>query len=661
MYLFKKSVPAAVTVSENASECVHLAAADLINDLTKVSGMAPAASGPNLIYVGSLMDSAFREKVKRAGIFLPAASKESEYFRAEEKDGTLYLIGSDDLGTMWAIYELSRRVLGVDPMYLFTDHEPAKKESVSVEGYLFEDHPRSYRFRGWFINDEDLIKGCCRGGRPEDGYDFHEDYLPLLGKIVETALRMKQNLLIPCSHVDMDAPAQEALVDFVTRRGMYISMHHVEPCGVSQPKLDMWFRQKGDATENINYIDHPEKYREIWRHYIRKWAKYPHVIWQLGLRGRGDRPVWYQNARVPDTVEARSKLISDAIAEQKRIIEEETGTKDFLSSTTLWMEGMPLYRAGALKFPENTMVILSDFGPDQMWDEAYYDTPRLPGTAYGSYYHVCFWGCGPHLVQGNRPEKILYNFRAAEERGDNVYSVLNVSNIREHLLGIRSVAELTWNTEGKEADRLIHDFCAEEYGNGEISALYNEYFDAFSHMDDSRVPGRMLLMDGMCKRVALMLMGILNGNALSKPDIQNKRLFAFDDEASFALFYERLTGEGIARFESVLRKANMYLPMIPAQRQLFFYENLILQTQTMLGLYRFVNALARAVCGDTGKADALREGCTALNVILQARSESESILRRFDGDTLMDIDGLKRLAAGILEKDDKKDYGGTII
>ena len=117
----------------------------------------------------------------------------------------------------------------------------------------------------------------------------------------------------------------------------------------------------------------------------------------------------------------------------------------------VWMEGMPLYRAGTLRFPDTCMVILSDFGPDQMWGREYDETPRLPGTAYGIYYHVCFWGCGPHLAQGNRPEKIMHNYAQARKMGDTAYSILNVSNIREHLLGISTAAKATWHLEGASA------------------------------------------------------------------------------------------------------------------------------------------------------------------------------------------------------------------
>lgn len=665
MILYEKNTPAMLCIAKEEGLAVRLAVQDLLRDLERVSGYSGHAVDSldavkeNSVVIGTLGNSQLDAMQQKYGIDAQEIAGKWEHYIIQEKDGVLFLIGSDERGTMWAVYECSRRILGVDPMYLFTDHEPIKKPSIVVSGLRIVDGPQDYRFRGWFINDEDLIEGYCRKGTPEKDYDFHQDYGEMLSMIVETALRMKQNLLIPASHIDMENPAHEALVKLVTDRGLFISMHHQEPVGVNQQRLDRWFASRGDATENINYVDHPEKYRQIWRHFIHKWAKYPNVIWQLGLRGRGDRPVWYQNDRVPDTTEARGALISRALQEQWDIIAEETGTTDFLCSTTLWMEGMPLYRAGALKFPQNTMVILSDFGPDQMWGNEYYDTPRLPGIQYGGYYHVCLWGCGPHLVQGNRPEKILYNFKQAKAYGDTAYSVLNVSNIREHVFGIANVAKATWNPDGLTADGLTKAWCETEYhleDGAEAGRLYKDYFDCFAHLDDSRIPGRMLLMDGMCKRVGLMLMKLIAGETLQKPDIQNKRLFNFDCEKDFIAFYRRETAAGAARFSALLSRAYALLPQIPKERQLFFQSNLILQIETMLGLYQWVYHLCAAKENGSEFAQEIREAAQALERIAQARtlSTGQRWTHWWAGDTLMDIKGLIRSTGSLLRPENNE-------
>ncbi len=46
------------------------------------------------------------------------------------------LEGADMRGTIYAIYEFSQEFLGVDPMYYWTDNEPARRSSVVLPAEL---------------------------------------------------------------------------------------------------------------------------------------------------------------------------------------------------------------------------------------------------------------------------------------------------------------------------------------------------------------------------------------------------------------------------------------------------------------------------------------------------------------------------------------------
>ena len=568
---------AALQIDPSEALCVKLAAEDLRRDVLRVTGRELPLS----------LDGNLTVRTVDTGEW------EAYSIRCDGK--TLTIQGSDPRGTMWGVYEFSRRFLGVDPLYLWTDQEPARRDNVAIGEIDLSDRPRTYKFRGWFINDEDLIEGMCRGGRPDKTYHFQNDYAPLLSKIVETALRMKQNLLIPCSHLDIENPAEEALVKLITERGLFVSMHHQEPVGVHQFTIDRDYA--GTGIENVNYVDDPELYEEIWTRYIHKWAKYDNVIWQLGLRGRGDHPVWHNNDSIPPTTEARGALISHAIQRQMDIVKREYAGHELLSTSTLWMEGMELYKENALTFPKGTIVIQADFAPEQMWGPGYYDTPRNPGTDYGVYYHVAFWGCGPHLVQGNDPEKILYNYKAAVAKGDSTYSVLNVSNIREHLYGIACVAAITWDIERFDLEAFQLDWCRSQFGGKDpegLAELYREYFRCFYEMDHTLVPGQMRLMDGMCRRVALKLIEIIKTGQFRREDIQNKRLYAFDSADDFIAYYRTAAETGLGRFQALYHKLIRAAEEVPAERRQFFLNNLVVQTEIMMGLYGWVWNLALA-------------------------------------------------------------------
>lgn len=669
--LFDQTFMATVHYDGFEKPCIAKAAADFKKDMLAVSGRACKVQAylplepAGKVIIGSLTNPEFAAYLQEHGLVFPEIAGKWEHYGIRTALGALVIAGSDPRGTMWGIYEVSRRYLGVDPLYLWTDFVPEKQDAVVLEETDLTDGPKTYKFRGWFINDEDLIEGFCRGSRPDKAYRFHNDYAPVLEMLVETALRLKQNLMIPCSHLDLENPAEADLVRLVTERGMYISMHHQEPVGVHQFTVDRYFKDSG--IENVNYVEHPDKYREIWTRYIRKWAKYDNVIWQLGLRGRGDRPVWYNNASIPDTPQARGKIISDAIATQLDIVKKEYAGKEILSTSTLWMEGMGLYRQNALKFPEGTAVIFADFGPNQMWGEGYYDTPRDKNTAYGGYYHVCFWGCGPHLIQGNPPEKIYYNYKAAVEKGDRYYSVLNVSNFREHVYGIECVAEITWDMERLSVDEFSRRWCKKEYKAPEAAALYKAWYDCFYEMDGEQIDKQMLFMDGMTRRVALKLMEIIRGSELKKMDIQNKKLFGFDNTDDFIAYYLHAAQKGLRRFKAFFCNAMAVRKDIPKERRDFFTNNLLVQAEIMIGLYGWVEQLClaaqnrRAGGEDEAYEAYISEGVYALEKILLDREKAlkGKWAHWYDGDTLMDIEGDALLTEGLhlktLHRDVKTD------
>jgi len=649
-----------VYCSPEEHSCVLLAVQDFLSDLQKRSGRkAELCSSPEHanVLIGTVGVAVFGETDVSELI------DKEEHFSLVPFERGLIIAGSDRRGTMWGIYECCSRYLHVDPLYLWTDHEPARCESLPMPTEAYSDGPHTYRFRGWFINDEDLLEGFCKGEKPEKGYRFHKDYRNALDMLIETSLRLKQNMIIPCSHLDILKPEEEALVKRITERGLYISMHHQEPVGINQNSMErLWKEQHGDK-ETVNFIDHPEFYRSVWKQYIHRWAQHEGVIWQLGMRGRGDRPVWYQNERAPETTEARGKLISDAIRMQMDLIREECPDQKILSTATLWMEGMPLYKAGALTFPEGTMVIQSDFGPNQMWGEGYNETPRYPGTEYGLYYHLAFWGCGPHLIQGNRPEKIRFNFEQALEKGDTAYVVLNVSNFREFVYGVRYEAQLTWNMVEADVKADRANWCKEQFEVADSAAIedvYREYFKCFASMDDSSFPAQMTFNDGMARRVAIKLMQIIRGSELIQEDIQNKRLYAFPDTDSFVNHYCRVTQEGLERFRRVHTRALAVAEQIPVHRKNFYNANVLVHIEIMLGMYGWVNALCRAAQNrrsagdDTAFCTLIKDAIAALEQAITDRKKAEYGLfsRWYDGDRLMNLPESAKLTAELLSSAD---------
>ncbi len=445
--------PATVSIPQ-----IALAAKDLLQDCTHILGTVPNGTKPVTITTD------------------PTLSTQPEAFRIVVNHAGVSITGSDLLGTIYGIYTFSERCLHTDPCYRFSGILPERNPQFTLADTVITDFPKSFRFRGWFLNDEDLLTSFVHSGLARHlDYAFYQEVtdVSVLDMILETALRLKINLIIPASFLDILEPNEETLVKAVARRGLYITQHHIEPMGIS------YFTMEKRLGKDFIYTRDKEKVEALWEASARKWASYGNVIWQLGLRGRGDIPIWATDPGAGNTPQARGALISEAIATQYRILQKIYGEKPFLSTSTLWLEGAALYDAGTLILPEKTIPVFADVGGNQMLAEDFFSVKRKAGCHYGIYSHAAFWSHGPHLAEGCCVEKMEYNYRNALQSGGMCYSILNVANLREFLLSATANAALTWDAEDFSAKDFLRDYYTRRYGE-DLSFLYHAYFAAMA-------------------------------------------------------------------------------------------------------------------------------------------------------------------------------------
>jgi hypothetical protein len=486
-----------VVVAAGEPEFVRLAAEDLASDVAKITGRRPevmigggdaAAPGEPCVVIATVGRD-FKIPSHDAGGW--------ESYRVEAEDGRLVIEGGDARGTMFGVYVFIEKYLKVDPLYFWSGLEPEKRTELKWAGVSLREGPPSFKFRGWFINDEDLLTEWMEsGGKRNIDYPFYGQivHVKAMEAVAEALVRSRFNLIIPASFIDILNPPEAALVEACARRGVFVSQHHVEPMGVSAFSYFNYWKARGKDLK-YSYFSHPAEVREVWRAYAQAWAKVPNVIWQLGLRGVADRPMWQADPDVPQSDADRGRIISEAMAEQVKILDEVCPGRPLLKSTTLWAEGSVLNQKGHLKIPEGTIIVFADNSPGWRWPRDFHETPRDPKNAYGVYYHHALIGSGPHLAQVVPPHKTFELMRQAREKGAGEYAIFNVSNIREFVLGIGATAEMTWRMEGYDPDAWLEAWVGERFSakRAEIADAYRIYFNAWQIHDRQRVP---FLMDG---------------------------------------------------------------------------------------------------------------------------------------------------------------------
>lgn len=451
----------ALVIGAEAPPPIRHAVEDLASDMTKVFGMRPRVvnalneAGPVAIVIGDA------DGVTQSG------APESFSIVAESGGGkqTIRLAGADIRGTIYAIYQFSQEFLGVDPMYYWTDHEPARRASVVVPRDLHEEFPAPvFRYRGWFPNDEDLLTGWASG----EAKDHTGISLAVWNKIYETILRLKGNIIVPGTWNFPDEPQMR----LAGERGLILTQHHAMPLGVNVAR---W-----PKDGPYNFSTHPEILERAWKDAVAVVPANQEVLWSVGLRGLSDVSYASMDPSVQGNDKRLGELISKAIADQMAIVRARFPKAHFV--TDLWQEGARLMQEGYLKIPPEVITVWADIG---------YGYPQDNGMAtkgQGVYYHVAMMnGRANQLTEMVPVERIYSELGRYERAGATEYFLVNTSDVRPVVMTIRASMDAVWKgTEGRTADDFYREWATEEYGAEAAPALvqfYKAYFAAPAHTE----------------------------------------------------------------------------------------------------------------------------------------------------------------------------------
>ena len=470
-------VTSKVTLLESPHESLplRLATQDLQDDFAHVFGVRPRIvtrreeAGPVTIMIG--------EEAQIPADMLPAgvAASQPESFsisvhRADWSPGVhaVVLTGPDIRGTMYAIYQFSQDYLGVDPMYFWTDRQPARRGSVVLADSLARLFPPPvFKYRGFFINDEDLLTGWAPGEKT----DHSGISLAVMSRIYETILRLKGNMVVPGTWIFPSDPQ----VRLAGERGLILTQHHAMPLGVNVAR---W-----PANVPYDYSTHPEILERAWKDAVAAYDPHQEILWSLGLRGLSDTSYASMDPTVVGNDKRLGMLISKAIATEMSIVRAVHPDAQF--DTDFWQEGARLVHDGYLKIPAGVTPVWADVG---------YGIPQDGGDlapGEGVYYHVAMLnGRANHLTEMVPVSRIYSELGRYIKAGATGYVLVNTSNTRQVAMTAEAVMNVAWGgAPSGGAAGYYRRWSAAEFGDRSAAALakvYQDYFDAFPHIPAGR-------------------------------------------------------------------------------------------------------------------------------------------------------------------------------
>jgi hypothetical protein len=332
------------------------------------------------------------------------------------------ITGSDELGLIHGAYAFSERWLDADPCVYFTGVVPDLTEAVDIPLGTAHSRPYTFRHRGFFFNDEDLLVGF-QMEKPEHGFS-----MAVWQELLELCLRLQCTCVIPGTNILPDEPQ----IGLASDMGLWIAQHHAEPLG-SAP----YFWPRGIP---FSWSTNRPQMLDYWRKAISRQAA-KKVLWTLNFRGLMDRPFWVDDPNMkPDSpAELKAKIINEALQAQYDLIREIRGEERPEAYGYLWGELHSLYGQGLLRYPEGTTVIHTDGGNACMASNLG-DLVRRSPYPTGVYQHVSmFTGAMSMRVTSYHPRVYAREMKQCVELGMNRIFILNVGNVREKIFNLRQI------------------------------------------------------------------------------------------------------------------------------------------------------------------------------------------------------------------------------
>jgi hypothetical protein len=609
--------------SSDEPESVQKAVNDLARDLELVLGKRPKVvnreedAGAVTILAG--------EQGKLPEVLRPGNLSGAESFSISVRIANwnehhptkiVLLTGADMRGTIYAIYEFSQKYLGIDPLYYWTDHEPLKRPSIEIPESLDQNFPSPvFKYRGFFINDEDLLTGWAPGEKK----DKTGISLEVWDKIYETILRLKGNMVAPGTWIFPDEPQVKA----AAKRGLIVTQHHAIPLGLNVAR---W-----PKDVPYNYSANPEILERAWKNAVNSYLPDQEVLWSVGLRGLSDVTYASMDPSVRDNNKALGELISKAIADQMNIVRSVRPDAKFV--TNLWQEGARLAQQGDLKIPPEVSTVWADDGYGYLQDHG------QVSSGQGVYDHVAMMnGRANQLTEMVPVQRSFSELGRYIKAGATQYFLVNTSDIRPVSMSIRAVMDAVWKglpTGSDLADGFYLQWSSEEFGKQaapKLAALYKEYFAAPAHFGDPPHEYGDQLYHTEIRRMLLtyMIDSSLYALPSQSPKWQLPRIVGpgSGPGANGAVGKEwlretvakeiRQCSEAQPRWDAVWNKAVAIEPMIPAMRRPFYRA----QVLAMISINRESNRILLLVSKAIQDAEN--------DQMLQAHAEIYEALKAFD-------------------------------
>lgn len=473
-----------ILVASSDFKVVQIAAQNLADDVERVTGKKPAIrsdyrqASRQVVILGTLDKSPLLQSLYRSGkLRLEDLRGKWESFAITtvrnpfpNVDMALVIAGSDRRGTAYGVFELSEAI-GVSPWYWWADVPPVHHANLFVAPDVKRAGPPSVKYRGIFLNDEDL------GLQPWAAKTFD----PQLGdigpktyaRVFELLLRLKANTLWPAMHGCTKAfnlyPDNKRVADDYA---IVMGSSHAEP--MLRNNVTEWI----DKPENYDYTKNREGVLKYWEERAAQNGQYEN-IYTIGMRGIHDSPIVG-----PKTQQERIEVLQNIFSDQRSLLAKHVNPNvtEVPQIFCPYKEVLADYRSG-LKVPDDITIVFPDdnFGYIRYFPNA---EERQRAGGFGVYYHVSYLG-GPlsYLWLDTTPPALIWEeMSKAYDHSVRQFWMLNVGDLKPAEISIELFLQMGWDISRWRRENLnqfLVTWAASKFGAAharEIAALMDQYY-----------------------------------------------------------------------------------------------------------------------------------------------------------------------------------------
>ncbi len=435
----KEGKSAQIVVDDNDWKGVIRAANDLGDDVRKVTGIASKVvnsqeATDNSIIVGTIGKSRLIDRlVKQKKLDVKKIKGHWEGYIIDVVDHHLVIAGNDKRGTIYGIYELSKR-MGVSPWYWFGDAPVMHKDELWYDDGCEYDWP-AVKYRGIFINDEWPSFGTwCQkhfGGVNSKAYE----------KIFELLLRLKANYFWPAmwaTAFNEDDPESPRLAD---EMGIVMGTSHHEPMMRSHRE----YLNRKEQVGPWDYATNKERVDQFFREGMERNKAYDNLV-TIGMRGDGDVAMGKG-----DDAE-NMKTLRNVIDGQRKIIKDIYGRPDAVPQLwAIFTEVQRYYDAG-FTVPDDVTLLFCDNNWGYIRRKGT-EMERKRKGGLGLYYHIDMNG-GPwndRWINTTTVPKLREQLNLAYQSGIDRIWIINVGDLKPKEMPISFIMDYAWDPDCVDA------------------------------------------------------------------------------------------------------------------------------------------------------------------------------------------------------------------